>query len=215
MNTIREPHSVREQYVASSRHDGRPDVDTLLQASRRLDWRFMLPDPALRRVAYIGPQCGTLLASLHMFSDSLTVLAENTQPHHCYDLAVVSAPTERALARAADVLAPSGVLYVEVHNPPLDALWRSAVTPAGYSARVKRLGLNDAHAFWHWPNFETCTKIVPLDDEHALMHALGRRSVSAKGELKYILGSILLRTGLLTRMVPYFSIIAHRTGGAV
>src|SRR5215216_5694129 len=77
--------------------------DALLQASRRLDWRFLLPDPSLRQVAYSGPGRGALLDSLRLFSESLTLLdpavADGAQAQ--YDLMVASAPAYPALARAA------------------------------------------------------------------------------------------------------------------
>ena len=48
--------------------------DALLQASRRVDWRFLLPDPNLERVAYLGPANRSLWESLRLFSAALAVI---------------------------------------------------------------------------------------------------------------------------------------------
>lgn len=45
--------------------------DMLLQASRRVDWRFLLPNPALGRVAYVGPVDSEHAASLRLFLPNL------------------------------------------------------------------------------------------------------------------------------------------------
>ena len=49
----------------------KPDLET----SRRLAWRFLLPNPHLGRVAYLGPASGTLPRALREFCDSLTTIA--------------------------------------------------------------------------------------------------------------------------------------------
>jgi hypothetical protein len=48
--------------------------DAALGVVRRIDWRFLLPDPTLSQVAHIGPAQTTLLESLRLFSESLTVI---------------------------------------------------------------------------------------------------------------------------------------------
>ena len=46
--------------------------DALLQASRRVDWRFLLPEAELGRVACIGETDPDLVRSLRLFSSELT-----------------------------------------------------------------------------------------------------------------------------------------------
>jgi len=84
----------------------RPDRDALLQASRRLDWRFLLPDPTLRRVAYVGAAHAGLLASLQRFAGELDwwePASARTEglPAVGYDVVVAHAPDEAALQTAA------------------------------------------------------------------------------------------------------------------
>lgn len=195
--------------------------DALLQASRRLDWRFLLPDPSLRQVAYSGPGRGTLLDSLRLFSESLTLLdpavADGAQAQ--YDLVVASAPAYPALARAAAAVRPGGFLYVEVYRPfrllRRRARGAAAGTPqlrdaADYVAVIERQGFGEVAAYWHWPNFENCAEIVPLDDRAAVLLAFARRRSGAAARLKSAFGRGLVRSGLLAWAVPCFSIVGRK-----
>jgi hypothetical protein len=197
------------------------DADALLQASRRVDWRFLLPDPNLGQVAYVGPRCGPLLESLRLFSASLTVIGTSQAydgPPLRYDVVVVSRPSRQVLRQAAELVKPNGFLYVEVYGLfwPGRLRWQSTLkelrlsSPTGCIALVKRLGFSAVQAHWHWPNFESCTKLIPLDDQGALLYALvpGRSSLAAR--LKATVGQWLLRRGLLARLVPCFSVVAQR-----
>ena len=191
------------------------DSDALLQASRRLDWRFLLPDPSLGQVAYVGPARGALLDSLRLFSAVLTMIdRSDTQAERAaqYDLVVARGPAPDALWRAADLVRPGGFLYVEVAN----RLWprrRGAGGPryaADYVAALGSHGFDEVAAYWHWPNFESCAEIVPLDDRDALLLAFSRRRSGTVARLKTTAGRWLLRSGLLARVVPCFSVLAHR-----
>ena len=52
------------------------DHDALLQSSRRVDWRFLLPEPDLGRVASIGPSDPELVESLGLLSEELVSLVD-------------------------------------------------------------------------------------------------------------------------------------------
>src|ERR1044071_531014 len=65
------------------------DADVLLQASRRVDWRFLLPDPNLGRVAYFGPARGALLESLRLFSAALALGEAASSGGAQHDLVVI------------------------------------------------------------------------------------------------------------------------------
>jgi hypothetical protein len=81
---------------------------------------------------------------------------------------------------------------------------------ADYVAALERLGFVDIQVYWHWPNFEACTMIIPLDDRAALLHALGRHASGGAVQLKATVGRWLLQSGWLTRVVPCFSVVAQR-----
>lgn len=59
-----------------------PSNDTLLQLSRRIDWRFLLPDPELGRVACFGASDELLVSALKRFSAALTLVEVDAPPLH-------------------------------------------------------------------------------------------------------------------------------------
>ncbi|HEY3228582.1 MAG TPA: hypothetical protein VGJ87_05130 [Roseiflexaceae bacterium] len=192
------------------------DADTLLQASRRVDWRFLLPDPNLGRVAYIGPARGPQVEALRLFSASLTFVeaSERTGVSSAqHDVVVVSDATCATLQWAAELLRPGGWLYVEAYglfarHGPRHFGWPRFVHD--YIVAIERCGFGAVEAYWHWPDFETCLEIIPLGNRAALLYALARRQSSASARLKSALGRWLLRTGLLAQVIPCFSIVAHK-----
>lgn len=198
--------------------------DAMLQASRRLDWRFLLPTPDLRHVAYLGPAHGGLLESLRLFSTALHIVDSSAGEHTTagYDVVVASDPSFAALQRAAELIKPGGFLYVEAYGWPGRIRRRLSAgrlhvrgprlrSAAGYVAAARRLGLTEIEAYWHWPNFEACTEIIPLGDPTALVLALARRRGA---QFALAIGGWLVRSGLLERMAPYFSIVARKNANA-
>lgn len=198
--------------------------DARLRLSRRLDWRFLLPDPNLKRVAYLGQQRRTLLDSLQQFSESVTILDESGIPAgdlNQYDATIAIQPSYESLLRAAGALKPGGALYVEVvrklglRRLLRDlAAWmtgkrRRSGNPRDYLSLIERAGLAEAQINWHWPNFEACTKIIPLDDG-ALDYAFLQGGQGRRARLRAISGRQLKRSGLLFWLIPCFSIVALR-----
>src|SRR5262245_31091445 len=112
-NSLMQPIIADEPHAADSQTT-QLDTDALLQASRRVDWRFLLPDPNLRQVAYLGPAHGALLESLRLFSASLA-LSEAASAQ--YDVVVAHNPPLDTLRRAAGLIRPGGFLYVEAYGP--------------------------------------------------------------------------------------------------
>lgn len=199
-------------------------VEQLLQASRRLDWRFLLPNPALEQVAYEGPTHGELLASLRLFAQELTVLTASgsaDQPAH-YDVVVLCEPTPRRLQQAVRLVRPGGALYLEVHGPLWPTKWvrRNPLTlfqqprlwqPADYVRALTAAGVAEASAFWFWPDFDHCTKIIPLADPVVLPYVFAppTQPRGAKGRLKAAYKQWLVQSGWLTVTQPSFGIVAY------
>jgi hypothetical protein len=191
------------------------DADALLQASRRVDWRFLLPDPNLGRVAYLGPRRGALLDSLRLFSAALVVGEATGVGGAQHDVVVAHAPSLGGLRHAAKLVRPGGFLYVEayglVHRRRLGhGFSRWPRFAADYVTAIERLGLAEAAAHWHWPNFESCAEIVPLADQDALLLVMRRRRSGAGARLKSTLGRVLMRSGLFVRLAPCFSVVARK-----
>lgn len=196
-------------------------VELLLQASRRLDWRFLLPDPALARVAYSGPQQSELYASLRLFAQELTLLPAAAR-QGSYDVVVLSEPAPRALTQAMRLVRPGGALYIEVHGPLWPAKWlrRNPLTllqqprlwqPADYVQALTAAGFAAAHAFWFWPDFDHCTKIIPLADPVVLPYVFtpATQPRGAKARVKAAYKQWLVRSGLVTLTQPSFGIVAY------
>jgi hypothetical protein len=190
------------------------DNDTLLQASRRVDWRFLLPDPNLGAVAYIGPARGALPDSLKLFSESLTVIAERPGTiAERYDVVVAHNPSDSQLRKALDLIRPQGWLYMERYHPFSRKGLRRGERPrfpADELRALRQRGLDELVAYWHWPNFESCAEIVPLLDSSALLLSLGRRRSGKGAALKAMLGRALVRSGALPFLAPCFSIVGRK-----
>jgi hypothetical protein len=196
------------------------DQDALLQASRRIDWRFLLPDPELGDAAHIGRHDAVLVAALRTFTDSLTILdglPEAPDEANQFPLVVASNPSHGELDRAASLTRSGGFLYVEVdkrrsradgpHRIPGDRFPRGV---RGLLAAMRNLELTEPRAYWHWPDFEACLEMTPLHDRKAARCALKRRGSGARARWKTRIARVLLETGFLATIVPCFSIISRR-----
>lgn len=194
----------------------------LLEASRRVDWRFLLPNPELGRVACLGICDQAHIRSLRMFSESLTHIEPRKARRGVagqFDV-VVSEPSHEMLRCASRLVRPAGFLYIEAYGLPWAAhrpqqggrlsnlmgsrLWH----PVGCVTAVKRLGFIGVQVYWNWPNFDTCTKIIPLNDQMALHYAFSPNGRSAR--LRQMFARVLLHSGLLAWTISCFSVVAQR-----
>jgi hypothetical protein len=209
--------------------------DIELQTSRRIDWRFLLPNPHLRRVAYLGPDGGTLPVALNQFSDSLTIISPPYQAvvaqnnHSSFELVVLHSPSLADLERANSLLMAGGYLYWEIDRTKRLTSLRE-ITKRGswvhsrqnstwkerlglrhfqdYVVSLERLGFCNIQVSWHRPNFEACLEIIPLDDPLALGYVFSRRPGNLAGQIKFATGRFLMKTNLLARLVPCLSVVA-------
>lgn len=196
--------------------------DELLQLSRRLDWRFLLPEPRLQQVAYFGPAESTLVTALKTFSESLTMLpaaptAARAATPPRFAVVVAVAPAPAALAGISEVLLPGGCLYVELgsvfagRKRRAGQGWRQALSgPQEYVAALQRLGFEQVVAYWHRPSFAAAAQIIPLRDPLALQFVLGRRSHDWKNRLISALERAALHSGALARWIGCVSLVARK-----
>jgi hypothetical protein len=205
--------------------DRRPAGDTLLQLSRRLDWRFLLPNPELGRVACFGANEELLVSALQLFSASLTLVEPGVRPliqDTLYDVVVAPQPSPDELPQAVTLVKPGGFLYVEARRTSaFKAMWRhwkyrNAPQASGwqhprhYMRVIEGYGMVEIAAHWHWPGFTTGTEIIPLAEQTALLNILQRRQSSRRLRLKPLIGRWLLQSGGLMQLVRCFSIVARR-----
>ncbi len=197
----------------------------LLPVSRRLDWRFLLPEPVLGDVVCLQPVASSLAESLQIFSASLATLtpqeAGDPRQRACADLLVACDPSREALSRTTVLLKPGAYIYVEAQGifPRLKrrarlrrgngagsgSLWR----PETYRQLLRDLGFTQVQAYWHWPNFERCKMMIPLKSPAAAQLAFDRGGQSVAARLKTGLGRAVVSAGLLAWVVPYFSVTAR------
>lgn len=201
------------------------DRDSQLQTVRRLDWRFLWPDPRLGHVAYWGPAQSSLAKALEQFSDSLTILSSCEEyttkqagvaqkPVQHFDQVVVHSPQHSDLQKACRFLSPHGYLYWEIERTVRLATLRQ-FTQSGllrhfrsYTTCLKAAGFVDIHVHWHRPNFERCLEIIPLDQTAALQYVFMRNSGNLPSQLLLRAGKLLVTTNLLASLVSSFSIVA-------
>ena len=196
MSTLIMPHSV----AASS---------TDLELVRRLDWRFLLPDPSLGAVAYLGKP-GLLLQALETFSTSVTVLAAEPSPDWRagkFDVLVVPGANTDLLRAAAKVLQPGGFLYAELGGK---RQWPHRILRLPRCKQVLgRLGLDQIRAFWARPDFDGCRELIPEDDCAARTYAFRRARNDATGRLKMAAARSSAALGVMA-LLPLCSVVIAR-----
>jgi hypothetical protein len=200
--------------------------DHELQLARRIDWRFLLPEPYLRRVAYLGPERGALPAALEHFSDSFRIVSA-VDDEAVFDLVVLRLSEVPEVAKAHALLTPGSFLYWEMK--PLkwsDSLrhldngrdqanasneWRRTLNLfQHYFAALEQFGFGDIQMHWQRPNFEACLEIIPMNEAAALDYAFSRPRSDWASRLKFAAGRVMMQTGLLAHLTPCFSLIARK-----
>ncbi len=184
----------------------------LLHASRRLDWRFLLPDPSLDAVGYLGAPRSSLLDALRLFSTSIDELSDAqqlaTRRAH-YDVVVLDDASPGALAVARSALKPGGSAYAEFRRFPVTRLSTTLRSAASLVRHAHTSGLTGVGAHWHWPSFDACTRIVPLDEGDAFTFVLTHGRAGTGADLKAAAARLVARSGLLGWTVPCVSIVAR------
>ncbi|MFQ5652193.1 MAG: aminoglycoside phosphotransferase family protein [bacterium] len=185
-----------------------PEHESILERIRRLDWRFLLPDPTLRSVAYLGATDTALYRALAEFSDGLRVVpghSDNQCGSSRCDVLVSATSSLADLERASALLNPGGFLYLEWRRPqPLRS-------PGRVVRALTHLGFSAINLYWHRPSFASCLDIIPLQDKRVLRYVFSRNSSGVKGILQKAVGHVLMRLRLLARVVPCVSMVAQKT----
>ena len=186
------------------------DVQTasLLEASRRVDWRFMLPDPTLGTVALAGKASQSLWEALSLFSEMLTQVKVPLNPNEFpfqYDLVVICGSLDQQLASTLELVKPGGFVYIEFKSS-----FRGSDPLAHNVNTLKRWGFTDIRCHWHSPNFEACKRMIPLDNLIVLNHVLNKSNRPVVRRVTKLGVSLVARSGVLGWSGHSLSLIARR-----
>lgn len=210
--------------------------EQIVQLSRRIDWRFLLPQPELREVAFIGSFEDELIEALQHFSGSLKIFSSaagggsSKENGKLFDVAVVNSASPRAVRWAYGMLKPGAYLYWEIkrgkssesqseknfqsQNGSIGKVVRDSFPRfahiRSYKQYLQEAGFREIEVNWHRPGFKSCKEIIPLEDSRALQYVFSRQQSSFRGQLKLWSGQFLHKSGLLPYIVPSFSLVAQR-----
>jgi aminoglycoside phosphotransferase (APT) family kinase protein len=179
------------------------------EAIRRLDWRFLLPDPRLDQVAFVGPE-DDLFEALRAVARNV-VREEASEPtgqaQDSTRLVVVPNADERSIHAAAGLVEPGGWLYAEL---PRAAVMRGHVRRIG--PMLERAGFAAVRWHWHWPSIVMSKRIVPLDHPAGARGSLARQLGRQLRTRERLLGGLLSACGALELAGGRVSLVAGREG---
>ena len=133
---------------------------------RRVDWRFLLPDPSPRRTMSFAP--AGFRQAVELIAD--TVLEPTAMADGC-DLAVLMNPDADTLRTAWSVLHDGGACYAE---------WSSLRGRDAETVRrnLEAAGFEHVRCYWAWPSRDRCEAWLPLGHDAALDYFFGVHRVS-------------------------------------
>jgi len=183
-----------------------------------------MPEPYLRRVAFFGPERGTLPTALKHFSESFQIISADENAK--FDLAVLRLRDVPDLAKANKLLVSGGFLYWEMKPVNWAAALRHRAngkhdsTPKRWRrvpnlfdehvGALERLGFQDIQLHWQRPNFDGCLEIIPMNEATALDYAFSRPRSDLASRVKFLAGKVMMQTGLLAHLTPCFSLLARK-----
>jgi hypothetical protein len=184
---------VMPERTTGARQDVHVDV-------RRVDWRFLLPDPVLGHVGLAGTADPELSRALAQVAASVAPLAAvGPGASACYDVVVVRAAAARDVAGTLSSVRPSGWLYIETSGRAARACARE----------LRSAGFGEVELHWLWPTAERCKEIVPLGNAGALRAALARRDPGHRLRLRARAASLLAASGALRFVLSAVAVVGR------
>jgi hypothetical protein len=175
-------------------------AEDMLHAVRRADWRFLLPNPQLDDVAYVAPHDPELGAALERVARSVVLLDGRGDAGGSHDVVVATRASAGSAPALAALTRPGGWVYVETTGRA-SARWARA---------LRREGLEEVEVVWLWPNAAAPREMVPLHDDAAVRHALGRRDPGARLRARAWAARALLAAHALPFAVPAAAVVGRR-----
>ena len=184
-----------------------PGSSDRLALARRLDWRFLLADPRLGRVALVGRPDPDLRAALEAFAETMV-----DDPNDRAEVVVVHAPTAAGVRSAIERVEPGGSIVIElVGRARRGRAGQLAAASAGDVAeRLRHDGYLDVGESWVWPDHATGLEIVPLDRPALIRLSLARRRSGRRARLKARGVRAAMRLGLLPAVLSATTVVGRR-----
>jgi hypothetical protein len=185
-----------------------------LDGIKSLDWRFLLPTPAVgrfSRLALTGSADST--ADLVKAAGIAEEVSRDLDGAGSADAVVALGGTVVELDRAAATLRRGGVLYLELDRAAARG------EPGRTLRRMRALGLLVAAVYWPHPGFEQPNVYLPLETPGAVDWYFRNAFVVTTPQARLLLGPVRLGTGLLRaclgHLVPRISVVAIAGDGDV
>ena len=96
--------------------------------------------------------------------------------------------------------------YIELRRPSLLTRLGQLAAPGSFLRAAAKAGYS-ADAYWHYPDFEAATRIIPLSVATPLLNVVAKNRHNMKTRIKTSGMRLFLKSGLLARTVPCLSII--------
>lgn len=217
------PSSAEPMTTPSAEPDVELDVglDVRLRLARRIDWRFLLDDPALGRVVVAGSPDPALVAALEAASTAVGVIGSDASPSPDIGTAdtvvVAGAPDPSVLRAAVARLRPGGWLVAEPAGP-LAAMVGGNRTggpaePIRTARRLSSAGFDPIRLHWTWPSHGRATAFAGLGDATAVRALVERRGLGRMRPITARVAGLLASTPLPALVVPAVTLIARRRDG--
>lgn len=168
-----------------------------------LDWRFLLPDPALGRTRLLGQVPRRRKPMIEALERAAEV-ARGPSTASSAQGAVVFGLRRMRLREAHQALRPGGWIYLEPGRR------RFVRRRTSIERMLQDAGFIDARVYWHWPSFASCTEIVPLDDLAAVSSTLLRRQRTGIWKIAHWFLFDLGWLPVLPLVAPDISVVAIR-----
>lgn len=159
---------------------------------RRVDWRFLLPNPSpARSICFAG---GELRDAVTLISGSTADAGPNAGPnaHGEFDLAVALDPGPATLRASFEALRPGGSCYTEWYSRRIGAVRQ---IPRAFKA----MGFAGVCCYRPWPSPHGCKVWLPLETPEAWTYYFRLDRWSSHGlrqQLRSALGNVRARLGL-------------------
>jgi hypothetical protein len=169
--------------------------------TRRLDWRFLLPEPRLRRVIYAGESTSSLARALEALSESVSFAGLHGDPCGEADLVVAQSVGRQDLERVMPRLVSGGWLYWEL---------KAGQSPSAADLDwLARWGVSQVRTFCNLPDFEDRRWIVPLDHSGGFAMLLKRRFAAVPPKVLLKCAGVLSQSRIARRRMA-ISLIGRR-----